>query len=120
MIEGTTTLRIWNLTPHAIVYDDGLHRQQFPSDATVRLSQKESTSEPIGFLQTVGTTYGPPEGLPEAIAAGDVLLVSSLVAEHWPEIHRLADVIVLVPDTGPTCRRSSDGQVSSVCRFIRK
>jgi hypothetical protein len=44
--EGTTTLRIWNLTPHAIVYDDGLHRQEFPSDATVRLAQKESTDDP--------------------------------------------------------------------------
>lgn len=113
-------MRIWNLTPHPIVYDDGHRRQEFPSDATVRLPQEESALEPIGGLQTVCTKYGLPEGIPDSISAGDVLLVSSLVAEHWPEIHRLRDVVVLVPDTGRTCRRSVDGQVTSVCRFIRK
>ena len=113
-------MRIWNLTPHAMHYDDGVTTRVYPSDAVLRLSEIEESAEPVERLMTVRKRYGDVAGLPVGIEAGDVLLVSTLVGDAWPESLRPAGVTVLVPDTGATCKRDEQGRIVSVARFIRK
>ncbi len=113
-------MRIWNLTPHTMHYDDGLTLRAIASDGAVRLEQVTEPAEPIDRLATVRTKYGELRGLPVGIAEGDVLLVSTLVGDCWKADERPRGVIVLVPDTGPSCKRDADGRIVSVSRFIRK
>ena len=113
-------MRIWNLTPHTMHYDDGIVARVYPSDGTLRLSEVDEPAEPIAELVTVRKRYGAVLGLPEGISAGDVLLVSTLVGDAWPASLRPNGVTVLVPDTGATCKRDERGRIVSVARFIRK
>lgn len=113
-------MRIWNLTPHTIHYDDGENVRAIDSDGTMRLEQFSEPAEPVGGLATVTTSYGTTQGLPDGIEPGDVLLVSTLVGDYWRVEHRPPSVIVLVPDTGSSCKRDAQGRIVSVSRFIRK
>lgn len=113
-------MRIWNLTPHAMHYDDGISKRVLPSDGVLRLRQIDEPAEPVAGFQTVKTKYAGVDGIPVAVKPGDVLLVSTLVGDCWQAGDRPERVIVLVPDTGPTCRRDDQGRVVSVSRFIRK
>ena len=113
-------MRIWNLTPHTMHYDDGNTVRAILSDGAVRLDQVTQDAEPIDGLATVRTSYGDLQGLPEGIAEGDVLLVSTLVGDYWKSPARPYGVTVLVPDTGSSCKRDADGRIVSVSRFIRK
>lgn len=113
-------MRIWNLTPHTMHYDDGLTVRAIVSDGAVRLEQVTEPAEAIDGLATVRTKYGALRGLPGGIAEGDVLLVSTLVGDYWRTEDRPCGVIVLVPDTGSSCRRDPEGRIVSVSRFIRK
>jgi len=113
-------MRIWNLTPHTMHYDDGRIVQAIASDGAVRLEQVTERAEPIGGLATVRTKYGELAGLPVGIAKGDVLLVSTLVGDYWKTEDRPHGVTVLVPDTGISCKRDAEGRIISVSRFIRK
>jgi hypothetical protein len=117
---GIAKMRIWNLTPHMMHYDDGQTARAYDSDGVVRLEQVTHAAEPIEGLTTVTTTYGKLQGLPDEIAEGDVLLVSTLVGDYWNTIDRPPGVIVLVPDTGASCKRDAEGRIVSVSRFIRK
>ena len=36
---SSTIMRIWNLTPHAMHYDDGILQRSYPSDGVLRLDQ---------------------------------------------------------------------------------
>lgn len=116
----TKVMRIWNLTPHTMHYDDGLTLKAIASDGAVRLEQQIQPAEPIDGLATVRTEYGELRGLPAEITEGDVLLVSTLVGDCWKAEDRPRGIIVLVPDTGPSCKRDADGRIVSVSRFIRK
>ncbi len=113
-------MRILNLTPHTVNYDDGEQLRQIHSTGVVRLNQAIQPSDPIDGLLVVMSTYEGLSGLPEDLRSGDVLIVSSVVANHWPEMNRPNDITVLVPDTGNTCKRDNDGRVVSVSRFIVK
>ena len=113
-------MRIWNLTPHAMHYDDGLIQRTFPSEGALRLTQLDEPDEAIDGLATVRSRYGTTTGLPDGIGAGDVILVSTLLGDAWPASERPEGVIVLVPDTGATCKRDETGRIVSVSRFIRK
>jgi len=117
---GEANMRIWNLTPHTMHYDDGQTVRAFGSDGVVRLDQVAHQAESIDALATVTTTYGELQGLPDGIAEGDVLLVSTLVGDYWVASERPPGVIVLVPDTGASCKRDAEGRILSVSRFIRK
>lgn len=112
--------RIWNLTPHAMHYDDGQVLRTIESDGMLRLEQEDRPAEPIEGMRVVRTQYGKPGGLPEGIAAGDVLIVSTLVGDSWNVKERPPGVKVIVPDTGSTCKRDSSGRIVSVSRFIHK
>lgn len=101
-------------------YDDGHSVRAIASDGAVRLEQLTQAAEPIAGLATVRTMYGKLQGLPTGIAAGDVLLVSTLVGDYWNAEDRPSGVIVLVPDTGASCKRDAEGRIVSVSRFIRK
>ena len=113
-------MRIWNLTPHTMHYDDGIVQREFVSDGVVRLEQIDESAELVAGLKTATTEYAGLNGLPEGIAAGDVLLVSTLVGDYWKSKDRPDGVIVLVPDTGSTCKRDEQGRIVSVAQFIRK
>ena len=113
-------MRIWNLTPHTMHYDDGIVQREFLSDGVVRLEQCDESAELVGGLKTATMKYAGLNGLPELIETGDVILVSTLVGDHWKSADRPAGVIVLVPDTGSTCQRDIQGRIVSVARFIRK
>lgn len=113
-------MRIWNLTPHTMHYDDGIVQREFVSDGVVRLEQVDESAELVAGLKTARTKYAQLKGMPEGIESGDVILVSTLVGDHWKSADRPDRVIVLVPDTGSTCRRDDQGRIVSVARFIRK
>ena len=113
-------MRILNLTPHSMVYENGGQQQVFPSDGVLRLRQINAATEPINGMTTVVTQYHEPLEIPDGIEPGDVLIVSTLVGDVWKLPDRPAGVIVLVPDTGETCRRNTDGRIISVSQFIRK
>ncbi len=114
-------MRIWNLTPHVMYYDDGHVQRAYPSDGVLRVVQVDEPADSIDGLNTIRTEYTDVEGMPEKIAAGDVLLVSTIVADAFlksPE--RVAGFTLLVPDTGKSCKRDAEGRIVSVCRFIRR
>ena len=113
-------MRIWNLTPHVMHYDDGHIRRVLPSDGIVRLIQVEEPAEPIDGMTTVHTRYAEAVGVPAEVAPGDAVIVSTLVGDLWPRRSRPVGVTVLVPDTGASCRRDEQGRIASVSRFIRK
>lgn len=117
---GHASGKVWNLTPHAIHYDDGNVQRTIQSDGSLRLEQQSTADEPIAGMQVVRTCYGKPGGLPDEIAAGDVLIVSTLVSDCWNAKDRPEGVTVIVPDTGETCKRDSTGRIVSVSRFILK
>ena len=101
-------------------YDDGRMQRTIPSDGVLRLEQIDEVAEPIDGMFTVRTRYGGIQGLPSGISAGDVLIVSTLVGDKWQAIDRPLKVVVLVPDTGSSCKRGSDGRIDSVSRYIWK
>ena len=113
-------MRIWNLTPHTMHYDDGTAEFAFESDGVLRLCEVDELAEPVAGLVTVHKRYGEVQGLPAGIVAGDVLLVSTLIGDAWPDRLRPTGVTVLVPDTGASCRRDAHGRIVSVSRFVRK
>ena len=113
-------MRIWNLTPHTMHYDDGIVPREMRSDGVLRLEQVDEPAEVVAGLKTVTTKYAAIRGLPEGIQAGDVLLVSTLIGDYWKSKSRPAGVIVLVPDTGSSCKRDEQGRIVSVAQFIRK
>jgi len=117
--DGVTG-RIWNLTPHAMHYDDGQVVRTIESDGMLRLDQEEEPTGSVHGMRLVRTRYGKPGGLPDGVAAGDVLIVSTLVGDSWDTEDRPAGVTVIVPDTGATCKRDSAGRIVSVSRFISK
>jgi hypothetical protein len=117
---GHASVKVWNLTPHAMHYDDGNVQRTIQSDGSLRLEQQSTADEPIDGMQVVRTRYGKPSGLPDGVVAGDVLIVSTLVGDCWNASDRPADVTVIVPDTGETCKRDSAGRIVSVSRFILK
>jgi len=56
------------------------------------------------------------------IADGDILIVSTILAEAMvsSKDNRWVNVTILVPNTGPSCKRNSDGTVASVSQLILK
>jgi hypothetical protein len=115
-----TAGRIWNMTPHAMHYDDGQIVRTFNSDGNLRLEQSDRPDGAIAGMHLVRTRYGKLSGLPDGVTAGDVLIVSTLVGDNWLVEDRPPGVRVITPDTGPTCKRDSSGRILSVSRFISK
>lgn len=117
-----------NLTPHPIRIRtlDGASIEVSPSGQVARVCTVE---QPRGVALT--TSGGPVQlvsralsrhihGLPnpDSLPEGAVLLVSSMVLEAARQSgHPLLDRMA-VPDTGPTARRNSSGQVEYVTRLI--
>lgn len=112
-------MRIWNLTPHEMHYDDGVVQRNIASDGVLRLEQSDEPAGDVEGLKTVITRYGAVSGVPAGIAPGDVLIISTLAGDYW-KAGRPAGVTILVPDTGPTCKRDAAGRIVAVSRFIRK
>lgn len=119
-VESERKSRIWNLTPHEIHYVDGDNRRSIPSDGSLRLRQFDQAEAPIDGLPTVTTHYGEPEGVPNEIKPGDILIVSTLVGDHWDKSRRPPEITLLVPDTGTTSHRDKAGRIVAVTQFIRK
>lgn len=113
-------MRIWNLTPHQCNYDDGQTQRTIASDGNVRVNQVNTPADPIDGLATVRTDYGSVDGFPAEVQPGDVLIVSTIVADAFARGLAPAGVTVLVPDTGPSCKRDEAGRIVGVCQFIRK
>lgn len=114
-------MRIWNLTPHVMRYDDGETQIAYPSDGAVRVRMLETPAAAVGPLRTIHATFAAVEGMPAGVQRGDVLMVSTIVADAM-ERHREAfqQYTILVPDTGPSCHRDDQGRIVSVSRFIRR
>lgn len=113
-------MRVWNLTPHPCNYNDGTTQRTILSDGNVRVNQTDTPAESVDGLATVRTEYGGVEGIPVDVKPGDVLIVSTIVADAFSRGFAPDGVTVLVPDTGPTCKRDEAGRIISVCQFIRK
>jgi len=113
-------MRIWNLTPHPMHYDDGVTAKTLNSDGMLRVIQQDRPAESIDGLATVYSKYGEVEGIPTEVAAGDVLIVSTIAGAALKGTATLPpSVVILVPDTGATCKRNEEGRIVSVSRFIR-
>jgi hypothetical protein len=115
-------MAILNLTPHTVIYDDGKIRKELPSDGNLRLVMESIPSGTIDGMDIVEAEYGDYEGLPE-IQPGDTWIVSSLVADArggmLSKLNSTINITTLVPDSDPTAKREN-GQIVSICRFIRK
>ena len=113
-------MKIWNLTPHVIVYErDGI-RREFPSDGKIRIGQINTPLAKIDGMEVNGVELGDLEGVPDDVEVDDVVIVSSVVgsfAKQEPFLFR--PLVVLCPDTGPTAKRNAEGQIESVSQFIR-
>ena len=109
-------MKIYNCTPHAIVVrkDDGSDTTFPPSGSVVRLATETKVAYTVDGIPVYRTTFGQPEGWPEEAQAGDVVIVSTLVAQHEASGHQ--KFAVISPDTGPTAIRV-DGQVVAVRGF---
>ncbi len=107
---------IYNCTPHAIVVrkDDGSETVFPPSGTVVRMSTTTEVVAQVDGVPVSRTTFGQPEGWPEEAQAGDVVIVSTLVAQHEESGHQ--KFAVVSPDTGPTAIRA-DGQIVAVRGF---
>jgi len=103
-----------NCTPHAIVVrkDDGSETIFPPSGKVVRLSTTTEVAYTVDGIPVNRTSFGQPEGWPEEAKAGDVVIVSTLVAQNAGD----RPFRVVSPDTGPSAIRV-DGQVVAVRGF---
>jgi len=102
---------IRNLTPHAIVVDNGTEKVTYSPDGLVARVSTESTvvGEVDGFEVVANTVVG--DNLPAPVE-GVYLLVSAMVLSAFPE---RADL--LAPDTG-NAERNDKGHIVSVPGFI--
>lgn len=115
-------MKIRNLTPHTIVYQDATGtRVDFPSEGVARVSTTPSdfsvTQDGITICGADRT--GVITGLPEP-APGEYLLVSAMVGaavcEQYPS--QMWAKRVIVPGTGPNDNAiRENGQVVAVTRF---
>lgn len=101
-------MNIINLTPHAIVLNDGTRFE--PSGTVARVSAKLETIDKNLFRQT----FGEVEGLPEE-KAGTLYIVSAMVLNAVDRSDCVA------PATGhPDVVRNEAGQIVSVPGFVTK
>lgn len=98
-----------NLTPHAVVLNDGT---VFPQSGEVaRVSATYTDFSPEGIAEV---KFGEPVGLP-APQEGVLLIVSGLLKQACPHRQDLVS-----PATGhPACRRDVEGRIISVPGFVR-
>ena len=98
-----------NLTPHAVVLNDGT---TYPASGVVaRVSATYTDFSPEGIAEV---KFGEPVGLP-APQTGVLLIVSGLLKQACPD---RADLVS--PATGhPACRRDEQGRILSVPGFVR-
>lgn len=99
-----------NLTPHAIVLNDG---RNFASEGLARVSASFTDFDAAGVCQQ---QFGEVEGLP-APADGIKYIVSSIVLSAAKALGRTDCV---APATGhPQCKRDDAGRIVSVPGFVR-
>ena len=102
-------MKFINLTPHAIVLNNGISIP--PSGEIARVSSSHSGFDMDGICTV---QFGAVSGLPEAIA-DTYFIVSAIVAAAVPGRRDLVS-----PATGhPDCRRNDKGQIVSVPGFVR-
>jgi len=113
--------KIINLTPHKIGVKIGDVIYDIPPSGTV--ARCNTVEEPKGSLAVeingtntvvplVGVQYSTPEVPPPQ--EGVIYIVSQLVFQNTNRHD------VVVPDTGKTCVRDSNGNIVAVTRFISK
>lgn len=102
-------MKLINLTPHAIVLNDG--RNLPPSGEVARVSATYTDFSKEGIAEV---RFGEPVGLP-APQEGVMLIVSGLLKQACPQRQDL-----ISPATGhPDCRRDAQGRILSVPGFVR-
>lgn len=98
-----------NLTPHAVVLNDGTSFPQSGEVARVSATYSEFDTDGVASVK-----FGEPVGLP-APQTGVLLIVSGLLKQACPD---RADLVS--PATGhPACRRDEQGRIISVPGFVR-
>ena len=115
-------MRVWNLTPHAVRYENDQVSQVFLSDCVARAVQVDLQPFLVAGLVVVKRHYDGVEGVPTGVADGDTLIVSTILADAMiaSNNERWKKCSVLVPDTGPSCSRNPDGTVAFVSQFVLK
>jgi len=125
MSEKPTT--IINLTPHPICIKAMRGYVEIPPSGKVARATTTEVFSP-SFLHTIrGIVFlvrrqftseiaGLPD--PDKIPEDAVLIVSSVVLEAARQARHPLLGRMVVPDTGPTAKRASDGQIEYVTRFI--
>jgi len=103
---------IRNLTPHAIVVDNGVNSKVYEPDGLIARVNTESTvvGEVDGFEVVANTVVG--DNLPAPVD-GVYLIVSAMVLGLRPD---RADLIA--PNTG-AAKRNEKGHIVSVPGFVR-
>jgi hypothetical protein len=116
--EGEETMKLVNLTPHAITLVSGDTKITLPSEGIARVDATPGTLRTVeGVPVPIAdpTVYGEVIGLPEP-QEGTLYVVSLMVLERCR--HR-ADVVA--PGTGPKDLpiRNAQGQIEGVTRLVR-
>ena len=107
------TVKIVNITPHAIVVRTPAGDTTFQPDGTVaRVSVSTAQNGTINGFETRKDEFGGVEGLP-AQSPDVFFIVSRMVKEAAKERGDL-----LSPDTGKTAIRNEQGQIVAVTGFI--
>ena len=111
-----------NLTPHPITIHAADGDFIVPPSGTVAKADTTeipsgSVSSEWGLVPVVQRSFGAVVGLPAAPESDTVYLVSSLVLGAMARSHACARAVA-APDTGPTAKRDSKGQVSGVTRLV--
>ena len=107
-----------NLTPHAIVLDDGVNAITIePSGKMARVTVEETVTEQNRYGFAVITRKAGNVDFGTGLCDGVTYIVSSMVLDAIPSSHRNAGQI-FAPDTGKTAARNAAGHVISVSRLV--
>lgn len=110
-------MAIINLTPHAIVLNDG---RSFPPSGTVaRITKDFVPGSPRDGVSTWRAVIVGMENVPPAINDGNTYIVSSMVLEALSGFEPDFYTNVVAPSTGhPSTIRNEAGHIVSVAGFV--
>ena len=115
-------MRFVNCTPHEVTIRDGSGKKLLnipPYGPVVRLKTISTPIMELAGISVVVHEYAEPEGLPDDLEPGDILIVSEKCLDAVRKATARKAVIVVAPDTSPeSAVRDEDGRIIGVKRFV--
>ena len=109
----TTTIKIINMTPHAVVmYKDGQVAMTFESQGVARARQSDETVGTLLGFDTVRSVFGACEGLPDFVE-GTFVVVSAITGNAAKASGRRTDDLLLTSGLV----RDEDGKILGCTAF---